>query len=227
MPRRFYRRRAHYRRRRTVRVRRSLPLNGFPASQLTRHRYCDNINLYQALPGTPEFYLYGANNGYDPDHSGTGHQPMGWDQMAAIYGDYAVVGSKITIRATPVEFFRGAGTGTVAPYNYPFYFGIFRDDNDAALYNLEALREQATSSWGTTTLDHPGKRSCSYSAKRQYGPDWLSQSSASYNNNPPDGTFFDIWICCAETGEGHGTCAIEVTLEFIVLWTNRKEMGQS
>ena len=207
-------------------MRRSLPLNGFPDSRLTRHRYCDNINLYQALPGTPEFYLFGANNGYDPDHSGTGHQPMGWDEMAAVYGTYAVVGSKITVRCSPVAFFTGAGTGTPSTVPYPFYFGIFRDDNDAALYNLEALREQATSTWAITTLTSPRRRSCKYSAKRQYGSNWQDES-ASTLLQPPRRHLFDIWICCAETGEGHGTCAIEVTLEFIVLWTNRKEMGQS
>lgn len=39
------------------------------------------------------------NGLYDPDYSGTGHQPMGFDEYAALYGDYRVHGCKVKIIA--------------------------------------------------------------------------------------------------------------------------------
>lgn len=39
---------------------------------------------------------WSMNSLYDPNTTGTGHQPMGFDQLAAIYGRYLVTGAKIT-----------------------------------------------------------------------------------------------------------------------------------
>jgi hypothetical protein len=38
-----------------------------------------------------------GNSCFDPDYTGVGVQPYGWDQIAAIYGRYRVVSSKITV----------------------------------------------------------------------------------------------------------------------------------
>lgn len=195
---------------------------------MTRHRYCENFNFYQDTPGTPEYYLWGANNAYDPDHTGTGHQPMGFDQMAEVYGSYAVVGSKIHVRCVPVQIFLTSGTGTPATYTQlPFYCGIYLDDNDTPPYSLTMLREESGSVWTTTSMDGPKGVTCKYRAKTQYGPDWLDLSSAAPTASPPNGTFFTFWICCAELGGGHGTCNLEVTIEYIILWSDRKEMDPS
>jgi len=40
---------------------------------------------------------YRANSMFDPDSTGTGHQPYGFDQVAARYARYTVMKSKITI----------------------------------------------------------------------------------------------------------------------------------
>lgn len=39
-------------------------------------------------------YLFNLNSVYDPDRTGTGHQPFGFDQMATFYSKYCVVGCK-------------------------------------------------------------------------------------------------------------------------------------
>jgi hypothetical protein len=35
-------------------------------------------------------YIWRLNSLFDPDYSGTGHQPLGFDQWAAFYGSYTV-----------------------------------------------------------------------------------------------------------------------------------------
>jgi hypothetical protein len=42
-------------------------------------------------------YFYSANGLYDPDITGTGHQPMGFDQLMLLYNQYSVIKSKISV----------------------------------------------------------------------------------------------------------------------------------
>ena len=54
--------------------------------------------------------VFGLNNLYDPDVSGTGHQPFGYDQLLAATGPYSrykVLGCKVDIRAVPAASLSG------------------------------------------------------------------------------------------------------------------------
>ena len=42
------------------------------------------------------------NSLFDPDFTGTGHQPYYFDQFATIYQRYTVIGSKLTATFTPI-----------------------------------------------------------------------------------------------------------------------------
>lgn len=53
--------------------------------------------------GTPTFYYWQANSAYDPDGSGVGHQPRGWDQLAALYNNYEVYYATITVSITSYD----------------------------------------------------------------------------------------------------------------------------
>jgi hypothetical protein len=48
---------------------------------------CVELSGASGSAGSYQFYL---NNLYDPDYSGTGYQPRGFDQIAALYQKYAV-----------------------------------------------------------------------------------------------------------------------------------------
>lgn len=43
---------------------------------------------------------YGANNMYDPDFTGTGHQPRGFDQLSALYSFFTVTNATLTVEFT-------------------------------------------------------------------------------------------------------------------------------
>lgn len=78
------------------RIPRSLPLNGFPTKVLVKHKYATTIGLDPGT-GTIATYSFRTNSMYDPDRTGIGHQPRGYDQYALNYNHYTVVGSKIKV----------------------------------------------------------------------------------------------------------------------------------
>jgi hypothetical protein len=45
-------------------------------------------------------YVFRGNSLYDPDYTGTGHQPLLYDQYAAQYGKYRVTATRITVDFT-------------------------------------------------------------------------------------------------------------------------------
>lgn len=47
--------------------------------------------------GSPGGYVFSANGIFDPDITGTGGQPMGFDQMMLFYNHYTVVRSRISV----------------------------------------------------------------------------------------------------------------------------------
>lgn len=74
----------------------------FPNTKLVRHRYCDTITLpASAAAGNAVKWVFRCNSMYDPDFTGTGHQPMFRDEMAAQYNYYTVLASTIKVSFPP------------------------------------------------------------------------------------------------------------------------------
>jgi hypothetical protein len=76
----------------TVRV----PL--FPVSSRKTLLYSE-ASIDQTHATTPQNYFFSANGIYDPNITGTGHQPMGFDTMIAYYEQATVVRSTCTVQA--------------------------------------------------------------------------------------------------------------------------------
>ena len=68
---------------------------GFPDEFITTIRYVDVYTLTSASNGIAKQYMR-MNSLFDPDQTGTGHQPYYFDQFAALYNRYTVLGSKLT-----------------------------------------------------------------------------------------------------------------------------------
>jgi len=65
-----------------------------PKRRLTL-RYCDTIAL-TSTSGAVSTWVIRANDLFDPDLTGTGHQPMGFDPMMLFYNHFCVVRAKLT-----------------------------------------------------------------------------------------------------------------------------------
>lgn len=84
-----------YRRRRVARPVKLSLTNGFPRKLIDKLRYCDAYNITINTSGGPLTGIWSQvlqTSLYDPDLTLTGHQPMYFDQLAAIYAKYRVYG---------------------------------------------------------------------------------------------------------------------------------------
>lgn len=74
------------------------PLGNFPNTKTVALRYVENITL-DGGSGSTAVNVFRVNSIYDPNYTGVGHQPMFRDNYAAIYEDYRVNYSTITMVA--------------------------------------------------------------------------------------------------------------------------------
>lgn len=94
------------------RYRRSVPKPlGFPKERSVTLKYVDTCVLDVGIAGVIAKHVYSANNIYDPDVTGTGHQPMMHDLWASLYNHYVVSGSKISVKI--VSPYTAATTPTI------------------------------------------------------------------------------------------------------------------
>lgn len=74
----------------------------YPNGLLAKHKYSDSMMLsgsyVQNDVQTNAMRSFRTSSLFDPDRTGTGHQPLFYDEMTAIYNQYRVLGAKAKIR---------------------------------------------------------------------------------------------------------------------------------
>jgi len=78
-------------------------MTGFPETYRTTLVYNEGITLDPGAAGTA-YYSFNANSLYDPNYSGTGHQPLYYDNLMAIYGRWRI--RKCYITVTVLDMFQ-------------------------------------------------------------------------------------------------------------------------
>lgn len=82
-----------------------------PSQAIYRFVYAENVGLTSSDTATPASHTMSLNNLYDPNISGTGYQPIGFDQMSALWLNYRVLSVRVRL-----EVFPASATGTVGFY---------------------------------------------------------------------------------------------------------------
>jgi len=72
----------------------------FPDRLYTTLKYVQQENLSYTGLGAIALKQFRLNGLYDPDYSGIGHQPYGYDQLTPLYGRYLVYGCKYSCQFT-------------------------------------------------------------------------------------------------------------------------------
>lgn len=67
-----------------------IPRWGFPRRLYIAHKYVDLVSV-SSTAGVVGSYFFKCNGMFDPNTTGTGHQPMYFDNCGAIYNHYTVV----------------------------------------------------------------------------------------------------------------------------------------
>lgn len=191
-----------------------------------RLKYVERIQLNPALTGAIASYTFCANDLYDPNRSGTGHQPYGFDQLMSLYNHYQVIGSKLRFTVT------GA-------LNESFVYGVQLNDSlTMSSSNVEAICEQP---YAKRKIVAPGSTtqkdlsmSSSFSLKKYFGPrsnvntlignrSFMGQETTS----PAEAAFYVIW--CASNGPtvDPSTITFHVEIEYLAIFSEPKDLQQS
>lgn len=97
MPRRYKKKRV-YRKKRRYKKKASFGRKLLGNSLAVTMIYNDQYSLDAGANPAVAVQIMRANSCFDPDETGAGHQPRGFDQLMTMYDHFVIVGSKITIK---------------------------------------------------------------------------------------------------------------------------------
>lgn len=192
---------------------------GFPPVLLTKLRYVDTYALISTAGSLAKQVMY-LNSTFDPDNSGTGHQPLYRDTYAVVYDNYSVVSCRAI-----VTFVSLATTTSVSA-------GAVFDDNNTSSTSPTTLMEQNS---GKHHLIPPLTGSISshtisfdWDCKSYLGIDPFTSEmyKTDVGANPTELGSLIIWSVPAD-GSSTATVQVQVTLEQTVLWSELSTPTQS
>lgn len=191
----------------------------------TKLRYVDWATIDPGVAGIAGVHVIKANGLYDPDFTGTGHQPRGFDQFMTMYDHFTVVGAKITVDIS---------TGHGSSFS-PLMFGIalkdtttpFTDANDYMEgRNVVSRIVGATSTSGNANTAHLTKF---FSTRKFLGrskPLSDPQLKGNISSDPTELASFHIFVApLASTDESLMT--INYRIEYLTVFTEPKQPSQS
>lgn len=190
--------------------------------QIGHFRYADYQSIAGAGGGAAAVWVLSGNGLYDPDITGIGHQPSGFDELMAIYDHYTVLWSKVHV--TFINTTTGPAQSGVV--------GISVMDNATALGDYREYIEAGESCW--SSIDENG-RTNDFVVKKQMGSvkrnlgrpkpldeDDLRGTSAA---NPTEQYYFHIWN--APNSAGSLATDIMYVVDFYAVLTEPRVVGLS
>lgn len=191
---------------------------GFPKMIKATHTYVDNVT-FSGVSGVSGNYLFSCNGMYDPNITGTGHQPMYFDQFTPLYDHYCVIGSKIDVKIL-------SGTTSTVPY----CAGIYINDDTSVLTNFTQQNEQPTAHYVFVPFaqNNQIRLTNSWSAKKYFSQNPLANDElqGTIAANPVEQSYFDVYVSALD-GSSSVSVFCEVTVTYIAIWKELKEVAQS
>lgn len=193
-------------------------LQPIPARYICKMKY----SSYVRTDATGQ-YLMNLNSVYDPDRTGIGHQPYGFDTLATLYNRYRVVSCGWVIQ-------RAAGTSELSAATL---VGCMpSNDPGILLANFDYLRENPRAKW---ILQNPGAEAKNLRGKC-YIPSLVGRTRAQYMaddsyqanvlSNPTENALLYIQTNSAVTQEPV-IADVSVILEYTVEFFDQKHLLQS
>jgi hypothetical protein len=192
---------------------------GFPDRVVSKLRYVDTIAI-ASTAGSIAKQLFYVNSVWDPDASGTGHQPLYRDTFAAVYDQYAVISADIEVTFV-------AYSGTI-----PLLVGCVIDDDGTTSTTANTLMEQshgqsALIPWATgapSTIKFKVHWDCKKIL--QIDPFSSETYKTAVGSNPTEVSSLLCWMNPAD-GSSSLTTYMHVMIEQTVLWTELSTPVQS
>lgn len=193
-------------------------------SQVAKLRYVERITLNAGV-ATIAYDTFSATSCYDPYVAAGGHQPLGFDEWMNFYEHYMVLGSKIT----------AIGSNYTTGVNQDVYLvAKLKPDSGATTTNIATIMEQGGASYRLLT-SRDGNRSsavvkCYYSPKKFFSlknPRDEQDLRGIATSNPTENAYFQISAVGSTSASDPPPIEVLCTLEYTVLFTERKPLQQS
>lgn len=191
--------------------------SSIPPVRYVKHKY---VSLFTLTPlyGTA-YQAFSVNGMYDPNYTGGGHQPSGFDRLALMYNQYKVMAS--SIKFTPGNASAGIGGETIA---------TLLTDTDASISatlraTLENFRtHKVLSNANAGGANKPVYSRWSASSVKEDGVNLTAIASA----NPSA----DMFFMCGLSALAFGSVNIPIThcmaeITYYAKWFNPKEQIES
>jgi hypothetical protein len=186
----------------------------------TTLRYSERI-VGTGLPALD--YQFNLNSLFDPNFTGTGHQPKGFDQLSALYGRYRVYHTRWHIQFA-----------VIPAVNYPTYLGVaptnsvtgFTDVGDHAetAYAQHLVTAYGSINNGTSIKGGIDLAKLNGKTHEAYAADDTTQ--AVVTASPTEQLMLHMFMCTMDGTTNLGVWAL-VTLEFDCEFTDPVQLAQS
>ena len=191
-------------------------------------RYAEKVTITSPpVEGAIGTWVFSANGCYDPNNSGTGHQPRGFDQIMPLYDHYTVLSSKIQVR------FANDSVGTRP------YCAIAVRDGNITLPDFEAVGEYGDKVMTTIPICRNGagegsdtntflatKTNIASFLGRKGGAMSDPELKGSAGANPNEQVFYHVIVGDVNSS---GSCSVDafVTIEYDVIFHEPKQPSSS
>lgn len=167
------------------------------------------------------YFSVKANGMYDPEPAVGGHQVSYFDQCAALYDHFTVIGSRARVTFS-------ASATTVNP---PFKCGVWVNDNTVLTNaSIDGLIEQTGAKYLQLGPDNmQGTITKSFSLRRQFGKVNTSQDGyrGSDTSDPTELGYYTIALQSCDTATGAFDAYVTVYVSYIAIWSELKDVTQS
>lgn len=188
-----------------------------PTKLKAKLRYFDFPSLNIGTGGATATQVYSANGCYDPDITGVGGQPRGFDQIMALYDHFVVIGSKITVQLA-------ANAATA-----PIMAVLDLKDTQSTDSNITASME---SSFATNKLHSPAGPTTAM--VQTFAPRFLGRShplsdpdlKGSASANPSESAYYHL-VLASLAGVDETVIVPSVVLEYTVMFIEPKRPSAS
>lgn len=192
-----------------------VPVNrNFPAYMDTTLKYFDQITI-DAGVGLASNYFYRANSLFDPDFTGVGHQPTGFDEYSNIYDRYKVLKSKMTIYVSSLT----------SNATFCQVVGVRTASTSTGFTSLRALTTQPNSNFRVTTgSPNVSLLKCYWNINSIANMSDDDGYTADVGSNPTSTEFFNIYVHGIDTTIDPAAVKIQVMIEYTCRFYDPKSL---
>lgn len=191
----------------------SLGPQGFPKKLRVVHKYVESLTFTAGTPS--DVRQFTCNGLYDPNITGTGHQPLYFDQLSGIYNHYTVFKSTCTYKVIL----------TSVPCLVSHYI---EDDTTVSTGSQSAEMSTSTATVHSNLAVRPTNLTRTWVAKQFFGGDIFDNDllTGSASANPTEQMYFTFNVTAMD-GVTNPSYSVLVEVLYEAVWDELKTIAQS